>query len=88
MWEYMKLRRALVSNTTAGIKRVLQGNYGFIHDAPVLQYRARKKHCGQIKLIGGFDHGWVLALNSSIKPGSNYDISRSRSRKQRKRQKS
>lgn len=60
MWEYMKLRRALVSDTSSGIQRVLKGKYAFIHDAPVLQYQARKKFCGQIKLIGGFDEKYEL----------------------------
>lgn len=61
MWEYMKLRRALVPNTQSAIERVLKGKYAFIHDAPVLQYQTRKMHCGQIKLIGGFDEKYGVS---------------------------
>jgi len=57
MWEFMKLRRAVVANFSVGMKRVLQGRYAFIHDAPILQYTTRSQYCGQMKLIGGFDHG-------------------------------
>ncbi|XP_048581549.1 glutamate receptor ionotropic, kainate 2 isoform X2 [Nematostella vectensis] len=55
MWEYMKLRRSLQPDTYTAIERTLKGKYAFIHDAPILEYLARKTYCGRIKLIGGYD---------------------------------
>ncbi|XP_031560849.1 glutamate receptor 2-like isoform X2 [Actinia tenebrosa] len=76
MWEYMKLRRALVSNTSSGIQRVLKGKYAFIHDAPVLQYQARKNYCGHIKLIGGFDEKTIgkMSYGFALPKGSPYRL--------------
>lgn len=68
MWEFMKLRQSLQSNTAEGLRRVELGKFAFIHDQPLLLYKSRKDHCGKMKVLQGkfgeAHYGFALPTNS------------------------
>ena len=67
MWEFMKLRQSLQSNTAEGLRRVELGKFAFIHDQPLLLYKSRKDHCGKMKVL----QGWVVRLHRTAKNNKN-----------------
>jgi hypothetical protein len=54
MGQFMEQRKTWMPTIQAAIDRVMNSNFAFIADRPILEFMARKKeYCGKLKVIGG-----------------------------------